>query len=279
MREVPAALIWVGVDPSNFTNDQNWYDYTAGSGGVPVPIPGTVLQDEDDDTHFWKTPTAEDDLYFVGPQDRLPDGIYLPEVLRRSWSINPDAHATVPESLSTLQSLHLVDHYTGTVSTRDNQHPDTLELRIGSIGQLGAADGVNALVVTESFQFTGGTLNNTSTTGVVHLLDLDVDGVIGLGNATVTTGTTLSVESGTTLQYGNGKIGFANEATLHMFAGSFVRPQSLDGTQLGQFINANPVPGAVQKPMVVEGSTFIAKLSRTQGITVEATGRLEIIAM
>jgi len=195
MRDVPAALIWVGVDPTNFTNYQNWYDYTEGSGGLAVPIPGTVLEDDDGD-EFFAVPTAEDDLYFVGPQDTPPDGIYLPEFLR--YGANPNAHATIPTTLLTLKSLHLVDNYSGTVSTHDNQHLGTLDLQTGSIGQIGgAADGVNDLVITSYMGFLGGTLNNSGTLGMVHITGNNGVGAsanISVQTNAITIGSTIQVE-------------------------------------------------------------------------------------
>ena len=144
----------------------------------------------------------------------------------------------------------------------------------GNIAMVGSSSSGNDFYVTSSFSFTGGNLNSSTNTGTVHIQGVST-ATIGYSSVTVITGSTLSVESGTNLYYSNGSIGFSNAATLHLFAGGSVRPQSLDGTQLGQFINANP-QGGDQVPMVVEGGTFVAKLSRTQGITVKATGRLEL---
>ncbi len=167
-----------------------------------------------------------------------------------------------------LNSLTITS-YAGTVSVQDGTSAGTLMQTSGQINQLGSSSTGYDFYVTQGLNLTGGTFNGTANTGILHLQGVTT-GLIG----SVTTGSTLNVEAGTTLQYSNTTISFANEATLHMFAGSYVRPQFLDGSQLGQFINANP-QGGDQAPMVVEGGTFVAKLSRTQGITVKDTGRVE----
>ena len=144
----------------------------------------------------------------------------------------------------------MISGYTCTETVQDNTSVGTLESASGSIAQLGnSADGYD-LNVTNIFAFTGGTLNNTSNTGIVHLKNLTSGYIYG----GTTTGSTLNIESGTTLRYGSGDITFSNSAFIHSLAGSITLPINANDP-VGNFIKLNAAP----PPDLIEGKFTLTK--------------------
>ncbi len=188
-RDVPTALYW---NPQSYTADphvsvaNNWTD----SNNVRRTNP----------------PTAADDLFFLGYGSPGP-----------GYS---NSNAIIDSSSGgTFHGIHLVNYYAGTVSLQVATTVDTFEQRYGSIAQSG---GGLDLFVTNAFTLTGGTLNNTSTLGTVHLRG--ATGVIQptYGGPDVEVGSTLSLESrngiGTTLTQLPGTEWTTNGAGMDIYA-------------------------------------------------------------
>ncbi len=192
-RDVPTALYWNPVmNPVTYTVDphvsvaNNWTDASG--------------------TRRTNAPVADDDLYFMGYGSPGPG--------------YPNASAIIDSSSGgTFHGIHLVNYYAGTVSLQVETTVNTFEQRYGSIAQSGT--GLN-LFVTNAFTLTGGTLNNTSNLGTVHL-----QGATGLidpvdGGIDAEIGSTLILESrsgiGTTLTQLPGTLWTTNSAAMDVYA-------------------------------------------------------------
>ncbi len=197
-------------------------------------------------TQQYQPPQGGDDLYF---------------------GTATQTNSCVIPTAMTLYGIHLVNGYTGTVTVQDETNVGILELGTGgSIAQMGSSATGYDLNVTNIFAFTGGTLNNTSNTGIVHLKNLTSGYIYG----GTTTGSTLNIETGTTLKYGGGTIGFANLATMEVLVGSIVLPIDNSGNQQGEFVKINPQPAAAKPPTLVRGGTFICTSDQKFGMMVES---------
>ncbi len=177
---------------------------------------------------------------------------------------------TVP-STYTFSGLHLAHGFSGTVSLQDETSVGQLDVYDGSIAMVGSSGSGNDLYVTSSFTFTGGNLNSSSNTGTVHIQGIST-ATIGTDSGKVTTGSTLKVESGTTLWYANGTIAFGNEAILQSCFGSVIKPSYPDG-DVGDFVQVNQQLPAPR--FLVDGEVTL-KNNTIQGYLVTTNGDLRI---
>lgn len=204
-------------------------------------------------------PTNGDDLYF----GTVPQG----------KTISCD----VP--LTSLVGVHLVNGYTGTVSLHHNTTVGNLEVGSGSIAQIASSTG-NDLVVTERLAFTGGTLNNTVNSGVVHLTGTATQGSSSyVSSSTVSStnlGSTLSVEgSGNNiakLYFNGGVLNCVNGANVYIGEKGFGQSGPQDGLVGPIFVPVElrsiwNIAGAVE----VKGEWNVAKRSPLKAISFQVT--------
>ena len=232
---VPAAsiFVWLGEFAGGYDNSDNW----VADGGTdhPLPVTGDTM------------------IFGVG---------------------GGSFDCVIPEAFS-FAAVWIIADYGSTVTLQDNTVIGRLEMHSqdGSIAQLGSSATGYDLFITDWLNFTNGTLNSSSNTGIVHLDSLTF-GLIGADNTIVTTGSTFSVENGTTLLYAKGTIAFANDATLSISANCLVDAAVHGSAQVGQgFVNVNQ---AVKPPLDLDKGTLNLEVDFTRGIVVSGTGILNI---
>ncbi len=165
--------------------------------------------------------------------------------------------------------------FMGTIELQDNTTIGSLYMGGGNLAMVGSSGSGNDLFVTQNFVFTKGNLNSSANTGTVHLQGIP-SAAIGTDAGTVITGSTLSVEYGTTLKYAMGTIAFSNQATILTYAGSNFVPIDLDAVQVGQgFIHVNQPLQMTNGAIVFEGYV-IQNVDSKIPILVRQTGTLII---
>lgn len=199
-RDVPAVYYWDPVLDQNGGEEQ--IDPRVSVGSNWTDQYGTRYSDS-------SPPGANDDLYYIGTSLEPSNG--APQF---PWS---ESYID-SSSGGTFKSIHLLAGYTGTVHLQVATTVGTFEQQDGAIAQ---ESGGLDFYVTSSFTFTGGTLNNTSSLGTVHL-----QGATGTiqpaTNGSVERGSTLSLESrsgvGSTLTQLPGTEWTTNGAGMDVFA-------------------------------------------------------------
>ncbi len=188
-RDVPATHTWLGGAPSSpteFNEARNWSSGT--------------------------TPLAREDLIFDGSVSSV-DCMNLtgnvPDMPGGGWS---------GANLG-FNSIRMINHYAGTVTVVSVLPVNVLELASpeGAISQP-LSNNDNSISVATSFNWTGGTLNSSDYTNLVHLLGGSVTTIDPGALNTIITGSTLSFEYitqtlvGSTATVQPGTVLFANAA-------------------------------------------------------------------
>jgi hypothetical protein len=111
------------------------------------------------------------------------------------------------------KSLHMINSYSGVLSLSSESF-NTFEQTTGTIDQPTASTN---LIVTESFNWTGGTLNSTTNLATVTLTGSTMTGTIAPTSAgTVYCGSNLNVEDGAQVEFDPGTISFTNNPDVNI---------------------------------------------------------------